>query len=80
MTTAKTPNTTGHLFTRKQAVQSLNRGPARDTLAEDMLAFERAGGVIEKLGTTCMFKRIPTTESAHPSPARSPSKARHGPG
>ena len=76
----KTPNTTGHLFPRKQATQSLNRGPARDTLAADMLAFERAGGTIEKLGTTCMFTRISTTEFAHPFPARTPGQTRHGPG
>lgn len=78
--TAKTPNTTGHLFSRKQATQSLNRTPARDTLAADMLAFERAGGVIETLGTTCTFKHIQTAEPAHSSPVRTPTKARHGRG
>ena len=78
--TAKTPNTTGYLFTRKQGAQSLNRGPARDNLAADMQAFEQAGGVIEKLGTTCMLKHIATTDSAHPSPARTPTKSRNGPG
>ena len=73
--TTKTPNTTGHLFSRKQATQSLNRTPARDTLAADMLAFERAGGVVEKLGTTCTFKHIQTAEPAHSSPVRTPNQS-----
>lgn len=74
--TTRTPNTTGHIFSRKQATQSINRTPARDNLAADMLAFERAVGVIEKLGTTCTLKHILTAQHTPSPPVRTPTKAR----
>lgn len=77
--TAKKQGSTDQLFARKGATVSLNRGPARDLLAADMLAFERAGGVVEKLGTTYTFKRIPPAETTHPTQVRMRSKARSTP-
>ena len=71
--TAKKSGSTGHLFARKGEAASLNRGPARDLLAADILAFEQAGGVVEKQGTTYKLKRNPPTGTIAPP---TPSKAR----
>ena len=77
--TVRVPKQTGSLFSRKHNQASLNRTPDRESLAADLNAFEQAGGVIEKLGTTCMFKHLPATEGVHAAPARTPSKAKSGP-
>ena len=75
----KAPKQTGNFFSRKSNPASINRAPDRESLVADLNAFEQAGGVIEKLGTTCVFKHLPATEGVHPSPARTPSKAKSGP-
>lgn len=67
----------GNLFARKSP-PSINRVPDRESLAADLDAFEQAGGLIEKLGTTYKFK-FQSPATGNPSPARPPRKAKSGP-
>jgi hypothetical protein len=75
--TAKTPSKTDPHFAprKKGAAATPYRGSASDILAADILAFERAGGVVEKLGTTYTFKHTSATEPAAPAQVRKPGKA-----
>jgi hypothetical protein len=74
MTATKAPNNTGHLFARKQP--NSKQGLTRERLDADLVAFQEAGGVIEKLGTTCTLKTIGPMDPAHPLPVHTSGKSR----
>lgn len=69
------PNKTRHLPARKNP-----GGGARDTTSEkiaaDLLAFQRAGGIIEKLGNTFTLKTISAEQAVSPVPVHALGKAR----
>ena len=71
---AKPPANTGHLFARKPAISKHEITSER--LDADILAFEAAGGVIERLGTTCTLQRLGEAPPDVPMPARTPAKTR----
>lgn len=70
---------TGHFLVRSNTPASINRGRDRELLATDLMAFQQAGGTIEKLGNTRVLKYAPSLEAARPAPVRVPSKAKTGP-
>ena len=63
----RNPTTVSRPFARKVDASGLDRTPARDKIAADILAFEEAGGIVEKLGTTYTLTRL--VEVPQPSPA-----------
>jgi hypothetical protein len=72
----KAINSTGHLFATRKTPDKGTRDRTSETIAADVLAFQLAGGTIEKLGTTCALKHIPAQQVVPPTPVRSRSRAK----
>jgi len=71
----KALSTTTHLFGRKTANKG-TRELTSESISADLLAFQLAGGTIEKLGNTCTLKHIPATQAVPPDPVRSLGRAK----
>lgn len=75
---AKPPGArTGHLFQKKP---ESGRNVTSERIAEDLKAFQRAGGHVEVLGDTRVLTKIDDGGPAPAAPARETAARAHGPG